>query len=118
MRGVPEIPAYCVYAASLVVLYLVSTLYHAAPDGAIKQRLQALDHMAVYVLIAGTYTPFFLAGLGGVLGWSLCLVLWLLAAIGIVFKARYAGRFDLVSTIAYVLLGWSGLFAIVPLYHA
>lgn len=118
MRGVHEIPAYCIYAASLVILYLVSTLYHAVPDGEIKQRLQALDHMAVFVLIAGTYTPFFLAGLGGALGWSLCLMLWLLAGVGIVFKARYAGRFDLVSTIAYVLLGWSGLVAIVPLYQA
>lgn len=118
LRGVPEVPAYCVYAASLVVLYLVSTLYHAAPEGGLKQRLQALDHMAVFALIAGTYTPFFLAGLGGPLGWGLCLALWVLAGTGIVFKAYCAGRYDLVSTIAYVLLGWFGLVAIVPLYRA
>lgn len=112
-----EVVTFSVYSASLVLLYLVSTLYHAAPPGRVKVVLQALDHMAVYVLIAGTYTPFLLVALGGIIGWSLFGVLWGLAAIGIGVKAVFIDRFDLFSTIAYVLMGWIGLVAIVPLYE-
>src|SRR5690606_17641565 len=73
---VAELYTFIVYSASLILLYLVSTLYHAWPQGEAKKLLQKLDHMMVYVLIAGTYTPFLLAELGDVIGWSLFLVLW------------------------------------------
>lgn len=107
-----------VYSASLILLYLASTLYHAAPVGRIKEVLQAVDHMAIYLLIAGTYTPFLLISLGGVLGWGLFIALWILAALGIGVKAVFADRFNLVSTIAYILMGWAGMVAIVPLHEA
>lgn len=107
-----------VYSASLILLYLISTLYHAAPVGRVKEVLQAMDHMAIYLLIAGTYTPFLLISLGGTWGWSLFGVLWALAAVGVGVKAVYVDRFDLVSTLAYILMGWAGLVAIVPLYES
>lgn len=107
-----------VYSASLILLYLISTLYHAAPRGRLKDVLQALDHMAIYLLIAGTYTPFVLIELGGKTGWALFFALWGLAAIGIGVKAVFVDRFDVISTVAYILMGWAGLVAIVPLYHA
>lgn len=113
-----EVVTFSIYSASLILLYLVSTLYHAAPAGRVKEVLQALDHMAVYVLIAGTYTPFLLARLGGPWGWSLFVVLWTLAAVGIGLKAFYTNRYDLISTVAYILMGWAGMVAIVPLYQA
>lgn len=113
-----EVATFSIYSASLILLYLVSTVYHAAPPGRAKEVLQSLDHMAVYLLIAGTYTPFLLARLGGVLGWSIFGVLWTLAAIGIGFKVFFTNRYDLASTVAYVLMGWIGLVAIVPLYQA
>lgn len=113
-----EVITFSIYSASLILLYLVSTLYHATPPGRVKEVLQALDHMAVYVLIAGTYTPFLVARLGGAWGWSLFVMLWTLAAIGIGLKIFYTNRYDLISTVAYILMGWAGMVAIVPLYRA
>lgn len=119
MNGnVTHVTTMSVYSASLIILYLVSTLYHAAPPGRAKKLLQALDHMSIYLLIAGTYTPFLLISLGGVWGWSLFGVLWAFAAVGIGLKAVFVDRFNIVSTIAYLLMGWAGLVAIVPLYEA
>lgn len=112
-----ELYTFIVYSASLILLYLVSTLYHAWPAGHTKVLLQKLDHMMVYVLIAGTYTPFLVAELGDVIGWSLFFTLWALAAFGIGFKAKYGDLYDGVSTIAYLLMGWVGMVAIVPLYE-
>lgn len=112
-----ELYTFIVYSAALILLYLVSTLYHGWPPGRTKRLLQKLDHMMVYVLIAGTYTPFLLAELGDVLGWSLFFLLWTLAAAGIGVKAVHGDRYDLVSTVAYLLMGWVGLVAVVPLYR-
>ncbi|MCG8435148.1 MAG: hemolysin III family protein [Gammaproteobacteria bacterium] len=112
-----EISTFSIYSAALILTYLASTLYHAAPPGALKRFLHRLDHMSIYLLIAGTYTPFLLISLGGAWGWSLFGVLWGLAAVGIVIKVFFVGRFDLISTLAYVLMGWAGLVAIVPLYE-
>ncbi|HEX6930333.1 MAG TPA: hemolysin III family protein [Gammaproteobacteria bacterium] len=112
-----ELYTFIVYSASLILLYLVSTLYHAWPEGRTKALLQKLDHMMVYVLIAGTYTPFLVAELGDVVGWTLFCLLWLLAVFGIGFKAKFGDRYDAVSTVAYLLMGWVGLVAIVPLYE-
>lgn len=110
-----EVSTFSIYSATLILTYLASTLYHAAPPGRVKHILHRLDHMAIYLLIAGTYTPFLVVGLGGVWGWSLFGVLWSLAAIGLGIKAIFPYRFRLISTTAYVLMGWAGLFAIVPL---
>ncbi len=104
-----------VYGATLVALYAASTLYHAFRKPEVKRVLRVLDHCAIYLLIAGTYTPFVLVGLGGGWGWTLFGIVWVLAAAGIVFKVFATGRFAVVSTAAYVAMGWIGVIAFKPL---
>ena len=113
-----EVVTFSVYGATLAVLYLVSTLYHYVRPGPLKRTLRRADHITIYYLIAGTYTPFCLVALGGVMGWSLCAALWALALIGTAFKLVAAHRFELLSTLLYIAKGWAGLLVIVPLYHA
>jgi len=104
-----------VFCTSLVLLYTASTLYHAIPSLVIKRRLKVFDHCAIYMLIAGTYTPFALVGLHGAVGWWLFGVTWGLALIGITFKLFFTGRFKLFSTIVYIGMGWMAVFAIRPM---
>lgn len=107
-----------VFVATLLVLYTASTLYHWSVRDHIKKRLKVFDHAAIYLLIAGTYTPFTLAGIRGAWGWSLFGTIWGLAAAGVVFKLFFTGRFKGLSTALYVAMGWLVLIAIVPLLHA
>jgi hemolysin III len=107
-----------VYGVTLVALYAASTLYHAFRRPEVKRVLRVLDHCAIYLLIAGTYTPFVLVGLGGRLGWTLFAVVWAMAAAGIVFKVFATGRFAVVSTAAYVAMGWLGVVALGPLIRS
>jgi hemolysin III len=107
-----------VYGATLVALYAASTLYHAFRRPGLKRVLRVVDHCAIYLLIAGTYTPFVLVGLGGRLGWTLFCVVWAMAAAGIVFKVFATGRFAVASTAAYVAMGWLGVVAIGPLVRS
>lgn len=104
-----------VFCSSLLLLYTSSTLYHAIPSPAAKRRLKVFDHCAIYMLIAGTYTPFALNGLRGSVGWWLFGVAWGLAAIGMVFKLFFTGRFKLFSTLVYIGMGWMVVFAIKPM---
>jgi len=104
-----------VFGATLILLYASSTAYHSAGATKAKRRLRSLDHGAIFLLIAGTYTPFVLAPLRGGWGWSLFGVVWGGAAIGVVFKLFAAGRFPRVSTAVYIVLGWVVLVAVVPL---
>jgi hemolysin III len=104
-----------VFAATVVLLFLASTLYHAIPHPAAKARLKVLDHAAIYLLIAGTYTPFTLVGLGGAWGWSMFGVVWGLAVVGVGFKLFFTGRFKLASTLVYIAMGWLALVAIEPM---
>ena len=106
------------YGATLVALYAASTLYHAFREPGVKRVLRVLDHCAIYLLIAGTYTPFVLVGLGGGWGWALFGVVWAMAAAGIVFKVFVTGRFAVASTAAYVAMGWLGVVAIGPLVRS
>jgi hemolysin III len=106
------------YGATLVALYAASTLYHAFREPGVKRVLRVLDHCAIYLLIAGTYTPFVLVGLGGGWGWALFCVVWAMAAAGIVFKVFATGRFAVASTAAYVAMGWLGVVAIGPLVRS
>jgi hemolysin III len=106
------------YGATLVALYAASTLYHAFREPGVKRVLRVLDHCAIYLLIAGTYTPFVLVGLGGGWGWALFGVVWAMAAAGIVFKVFATGRFAVASTAAYVAMGWLGVVAIGPLVRS
>lgn len=104
-----------VYTATLVLLFTASTLYHAIPHHNAKRRLQIFDHCAIFLLIAGTYTPFMLVGLRGAWGWSLLSVIWALAVAGVVFKLFYTGRFERTSTAIYIVMGWLVIVAVVPL---
>lgn len=113
----------CAFAAALLAMHLASTLYHAASGDPLKQRLKLADHCAIYLLIAGTYTPFTLIGLRGALGWQLFATIWSLAAAGIAFKvAAYRlgsrGRLRLLSTLVYVAMGWLVLVAVRPVAAA
>ncbi|QQP95890.1 PAQR family membrane homeostasis protein TrhA [Lysobacter enzymogenes] len=107
-----------VFGISLLLLYIASTLYHAIQHPVAKGRLKVFDHCAIYLLIAGTYTPFTLIGLRGSWGWGLFAAIWGLAAAGIVFKLFYTGRFKLLSTAIYIAMGWLVLVAIKPLLNA
>jgi len=107
-----------VYVAALVTLFTASTLYHAIPYPTAKQRLKVFDHCSIYLLIAGTYTPFTLTALRGGWGWSLFGVIWGLAIAGIVFKLFATGRFRRLSTGIYVAMGWMVLVAAVPLVRS
>lgn len=104
-----------VFAATMVLLYLASTLYHAVPTGRAKQVLQKLDHSAIYLFIAGTYTPFALGALSGAWGWSLFGAVWLLATIGITLKALGLLSHPWLSTGLYLAMGWLVIVAVVPL---
>jgi hemolysin III len=104
-----------VYALCMFILFLSSSLYHSSIDVNKRRRLKVFDHAAIYLLIAGTYTPFCLVTLSDSIGWALFSIVWGIAAIGVVLKVFYAGRFGLASTIAYVVMGWIILFAYKPL---
>jgi hemolysin III len=113
--GAADIVSRSVFSASLVALYLASTGYHSVPSGRVKDRLQRFDHAAIYLLIAGTYTPFTLGVLRGGWGWSLFGVVWGAAALGVFSKLFVGIRFARLSTAIYLLMGWLILIAVVPL---
>jgi len=107
--------SFTIFGASLILLYSASTFYHYFQNPNIRRKLNILDHAAIYILIAGTYTPFTLITLKGPLGWTIFGITWGIAIIGIFFKLFYTGRFDKISTGAYVAMGWIIIFAIKPL---
>jgi len=107
-----------VFGISLVVLYAASTFYHASKDVKLRRKLNIFDHAAIYVLIAGTYTPFTIIVLEGTLGWIVFGCTWAFAFIGIVLKLFYTGRYDKLSTVMYILMGWQIIFVIKPLIQA
>jgi hemolysin III len=107
-----------VFSLALVLLYSASTIYHGTPQGRTKDRLKILDHCAIFVLIAGTYTPFTLISLRGAWGWSLFGLVWGLALAGVILKLVFATRYRLLSTLLYIAMGWIVLVAIVPLVQA
>jgi hemolysin III len=112
-----KIVSFAIYGATLVLLYGLSTLYHST-RGRAKNVLRKLDHNAIYLLIAGTYTPFALVSLRGPWGWSLFGAVWGLAALGIAQEFWQGNRTRTFSLIIYVLMGWIGLVAVVPLVQA
>lgn len=107
-----------VFGVALLLLYTASTLYHAIQHPVAKGRLKVFDHCAIYLLIAGTYTPFTLIGLRGPWGWGLFTAIWGLAVAGVIFKLFYTGRFKLLSTVIYVAMGWLIIVAVKPLLTA
>jgi hemolysin III len=104
-----------VFGATLVLMYCTSTLYHALPVGTAKRVFRVLDHSAIYLLIAGTYTPFMLGVMRGVWGWTLLAVIWSLALFGVVAKSTLGFRFPRLSTLLYLAMGWLIVIAARPL---
>jgi hemolysin III len=101
-----------VFGVSLVTLYAASTLYHSIPHLVTKRRMKVFDHCAIYVLIAGTYTPFLLGALRDRGGWWMFALVWALALVGMTFKLFHAGKFKRLSTLVYIAMGWMSLVAI------
>jgi hemolysin III len=116
LRGGPWQTAGCaIYGATLVSLYAASTFYHGVLSPRLKRALLIFDHCAIYLLIAGTYTPFLLVNLRGPWGWSLFGVMWGLALAGILFKLWFVDHFPILSTSLYVAMGWLGVIAVKPI---
>ncbi len=113
-----QVVSFSIYGSSLILLYLASTLYHGIRSKRVKKIFRIFDHSAIYLLIAGTYTPFLLVTLRGPWGWSLFGVIWGLALLGIVFKASFGPKYNTLSTIFYILMGWVVIIAIKPLIAA
>lgn len=107
-----------IFGASLILSYLSSTLYHCLVRTKAYQVFRVFDHSLIYLLIAGTYTPIVLNLLSPALGWALFIVVWSLAAIGIVSKSVALGKHPILSVVLYLAMGWLIVFFIVPLWHA
>ena len=110
-----HIVSFSIYGATMVILYLSSTLYHSFQNERVKYIFKIFDHSAIFLLIAGTYTPFTLVTLRGALGWTLFGIIWALALGGILFKAFFVNRFAVVSTVVYLIMGWLIIGSIKPL---
>ena len=119
MRGSALRIASCaVYGSTLMCLYAASTLYHSSRSRRLKRILRICDHSAIYLLIAGTYTPFLIVNLRGGWGWSLFGIVWGLAMAGILFKLWFVEHFSVLSTVVYLLMGWLVIVAIRPMLHS
>jgi hemolysin III len=117
-RDAQSVVAVSVYGATLVLLYLMSTLYHAVTNGRAKSALKVLDHSAIYLLIAGTYTAYCLSALRGTLGWALFVVIWSCAAVGVTAELLKVNRNKILSTALYVVMGWLVIFVAGPVKAA
>jgi len=107
--------SFFIYGSSLVLLYAASTIYHAIKKPRLKVLFRKIDHCAIYLLIAGSYTPFTLMPLKGFWGWLLFGIIWSLAALGITFKIFFIHRFQVISTFIYLAMGWLVIIAAEPL---
>jgi hemolysin III len=107
-----------IFGATLVLLYAASTLYHGLPLGRAKAVFRVLDHSAIYLLIAGTYTPFALVSLRGPWGWSVLGVIWGCAVVGILLRTTFGARWRVAPVIFYVAMGWAGVVAVRPMIAA
>ena len=106
-----QIVSFSIYGATLVILYLASTLYHGFQHPRVKRIFRVIDHASIYLLIAGTYTPFLLIRVRSEWGWTLLIIVWGLAILGVGFKAVFIHRFLKVSVLTYILMGWLSVVA-------
>jgi len=106
-----RVVSFTIYGSSLIILYLGSTLYHSLQHPRAKRVFRTLDHTSIYVLIAGTYTPFLLIGARGTSSWTMLAIVWTMALAGIIWKIFFLGRLEVLATIMYVFMGWMGVFA-------
>ena len=114
-RDVWRVVGFSVFGASLFLLYLSSALYHAFPHGRIKHFLRLMDHSAIFLLIAGTYTPVLLVAMRGPWGWTLFGLIWSMALAGLIFELAFLGRFKKASLAIYIGMGWLAVIAIKPM---
>ncbi len=114
-ENILHVISFVIFGVGLITLYTASTLYHSAKELEKRKKLRIFDHASIYVIIAGTYTPFTLITLKGAAGWTLFGIAWGLALVGIVLKLFFTGRYKLISTLMYVFMGWLIVFAINPL---
>ena len=111
MRGnATDVVSFSVYGTTLVILYLMSTIYHSLPRGKAKDVFEILDHSSIFLLIAGTYTPFALVTLKGAKGWTIFGIIWGLALAGMVMKVFLVKKFVILSTLMYISMGWMAIF--------
>lgn len=110
-----EIFALSLFGLSLITLFSASTFYHASSDPRRKSRLRIFDHASIYLLIAGTYSPFCLIFLRGATGWAIFAAVWAIAVLGVLLAFFFTGRFKILSTVSYVAMGWIIIFAFAPL---
>ncbi|NEW62902.1 hemolysin III family protein [Granulicatella sp. zg-ZJ] len=113
-----NIISYTIYGVTLILLFLFSTLYHSLSFTKAKKIMRVFDHSAIYLLIAGSYTPYCLLAVKGTQGWLMCFIIWIIALIGIIVKCFNIGKNVLLSSILYLGMGWLSLLLIVPLYQA
>ncbi|MEG0288971.1 MAG: hemolysin III family protein [Carnobacterium sp.] len=111
-----EIVSYAIYGATLILLYLCSTLYHSLAFTPARKLFKIFDHMSIFLLIAGTYTPYTLITIGGALGWTLFGIVWAIAILGVLYKAIWINKFQKYSTWLYIAMGWLCVFALKPMY--
>ncbi|MFK5921311.1 MAG: hemolysin III family protein [Verrucomicrobiota bacterium] len=113
-----HVASFSIFGLGMVLLYAASTAYHGVKRPELRNRLRVLDHAAIYILIASTYTPFCLITLKGAVGWTIFGVSWAMAVTGVMLKLFFTGRFNRISTAMYVFMGWVIVFAIKPLIAA
>lgn len=106
-----------VFGSTLLLMYASSTLYHSFKDPKLKHLFRIVDHASIYLLIAGSYTPFMLVTLKGGWGWTMFIFVWSLALAGVVFKIFFVQKFELLSTAIYLLMGWMSLIVVKPIYQ-
>ncbi|MEZ5344980.1 MAG: hemolysin III family protein [Pyrinomonadaceae bacterium] len=111
-KGYLYMASFGIYGASLVILYTASTLYHYVQEPNLRYKLNILDHSAIYVLIAGSYTPYTLNVMNTSIGWTMFVTVWMIAIAGITLKLFFTGKYGKLSTIAYILMGWLGVFGL------
>ena len=112
-----HVVSFSIFGASLIILYAASTFYHSAKKPRLRKRMKIIDHASIYVLIAGSYTPFTLVTLNSTIGWVIFGTSWGLALTGIILKLFFTGKYNLISTIMYILMGWIIILAIKPLMN-
>lgn len=118
LNSVTAIVAYSIYGTSLILLFLNSTLYHSFSLSKYKALFQKIDHSSIYLLIAGSYTPYLMLSIGGIIGYSMLVAIWVLAIAGIIFEIATIGRWPKLSTYLYLGLGWISLLIIYPLFQS
>jgi len=111
-----HIISYALFGSGLTLLFLMSTLYHSLIFTKARKVFKVFDHSFIFVLIAGTYSPYCLLSIGGKLGWGLFIAIWIMAILGVIYKAIWIDKSSKISTIIYLLMGWLVVFAIKPLY--